>query len=214
MTRTAVLALALAVSAGPVLAQAPAGREARLDAALPPADASAIRARAAEARSLGLPGEALVLRALELAAKGAQPGEIVRRVEEFSERLLLADIALRLGGRTRPGGDDVVAGADALASGLATGQLRALAQSTAPAEAITPRIIAVMGLIDRGIAPGAAVSASVRAAHLVRPPEVRPVGNAEAPAPLVPTAGGRARPSRRRPPVREVPPPQMPPATT
>ena len=211
MTRSAVLSLMFAVvPATLAVAQVgPADRDARLDAVLPAAEAAGVRARAAQARLQGLPADALVLRALELAAKGAAPRDIVRRIGDLSERLVLADLALRLGGRAAPGHDAVVAGADALASGLATGQLRDLAASGAPGEDLTPRIVAVMGLLDRGIAPDAALVAEVsHAGFPTRPPHApASIGGTDGPSPVVPTAIGRERRPRPRPPARELPSP-------
>lgn len=196
MTRPAVLVLACAALLGaPAAAQhVEGGRDARLAVALPPAEAALVRVRAAELRSLGLPGDAVVLRALELAAKGAAPRDVVGRVQDLAGRLLLADLALRLGGRLAPDAEEIVAGADAIASGLAPGQLRALAGESGPGVALTPRLIAIMGLLDRGVP--AADALAVVAAHLPipgRPPHAAPMSGAEPRSPLVPAATGRGR---------------------
>ena len=218
MTRSVGLAVVLAAfSPLPLLAQGAQGdREGRLDAVLPGPHASAIKARAAEARALGLPGDAIVLRALELAAKGARPDEVTRRVALLADRLVLADLALRLGGGGAPGPDAVVAGADALASGLATAQLRSLAQSGTPTEALAGRIIAVMALLDRGLAPDAAITAvAIRPGAAPRPvPASASVGGTEVTPPLVPTATGRDRPSEHRPRPPQIPPPGRPPTVS
>ena len=199
MNRPVVLvALAATLLVPPMSAQSPmAERDARLSLLLPPAAAAAVRARASEARAQGLPAEALVLRALELSAKGAGPAEVVRRIESLARRLSLSDMALRLGGRSQPRPDEILAGADAIASGLAPGQLRILATEGLPAEPLTARLIAVANLLDRGLPSddALAIVAARLGPPVSRPPHAPAVVDAAGPGspPTVPTATGRGR---------------------
>jgi hypothetical protein len=207
--RLAFVALAGILSAVPAAAQTvDADRDARLASVLPASAAAAVRARAAEAHRLGLPGEAIVLRALELAAKGAEARDIVRRVEALGRRLALAQLALRQVGHPAPTDEDLVAGADAIASGLTPAQLRALAGAGATAEPLTHRLIVITGLLDRGV-PADAALATV-AARLAAPGGPRhavpaAIGS-DAPPPLVPTVTGRSRRDRPHPPQTRRPP--------
>ena len=209
--RLALVALASILSVAPASAQvADADRDARLAAVLPPSAAAAVRARAAEAHRLGLPGDAIVLRALELAAKGAGAGDVVRRVEALGRRLALAQLALSQSGRPAPTAEELVAGADAIASGLTPAQLRAL--GGADGEPLTRRLIAVTGLLDRGIPADAALaSVAARLAAPGGPPHAVPAAvGSDAPPPLVPTVTGRSRRDRNPPQQpRRSPPPRI-----
>jgi hypothetical protein len=201
--RLAFFALAGLLSAVPAAAQTvDADRGARLAAVLPASAAAAVRARAAEAHRLGLPGDAIVLRALELAAKGAEAGDVVRRVEALGRRLALAQLALRQAGHPPPTDEELVAGADAIASGLTPAQLRALVGPGVTAEPLARRLIVITGLLDRGVPADAAI-ANV-AARLAAPGVPRHAAPAaigtDAPPPLVPTVTGRSRRDRTHPP--------------
>lgn len=213
-----VLSLLLpGLAVGAARAQAGAeARQARLDA-LGPSVAEAVRARAAEMRRLGLPADAVVLRALELAAKGAEPAALLRRIDDFTVRLAVADHMLRLGGRPAPSPGEIVAGADALGSGLEPGQLRILAYDAPPAEPLTAALIVVTALLDRGVTGGDAVG--VVAARLgagAPPPHAAPMpasadGVGSAAPPLVPTGATKERGRGRNRPTPNLPvPPNSP----
>lgn len=213
MTRALLLvALGAAVTVAPLTAQT--DREERLSEALPPHALAAVLDDMAEARLLGLPADAIALRALELTAKGATPDEVVERVAMFADRLAAAAAALREDGGFGVPAADIVAGADALGSGLTPRQLRSVAAGDATSEPLLTRLIVVTGLVDRGVPPTDAVATIVaRGTMPARPPHpaTAAAANPESP-PLVPAAAG----SRRRVPITRpgFPPlPQIPPVS-
>lgn len=198
MTRVSVVLALLAVvpGAGRLPAQeAAVPRAARLDAALPPAAADAVRGRVAEAQALGLPADALALRALELAAKGAEPADVVRRVNALAAGLADAARALRAGGRSVPAHSEIVWAADALASGLTPGDLTELARQT-PAP-LTIRLIVLTALLDRGLTSSEAIAAAVvRTPGSAQPPRPATAAGAGVETPPVVPAGATSRRNR------------------
>src|SRR6478609_9253914 len=90
---------------------------ARLREVLPADVAQRVLARIADARAHQLPAEALENRALKFAAKGVDPKSIERSVNEQADRMENARAALESGRRTRPAGDEIEAGAEAMRKG-------------------------------------------------------------------------------------------------
>jgi hypothetical protein len=94
----AVLVLAIALSAQGSIAQTPArDPSARLREVLPADVAQRVLARIADARARQLPAEALENRALKFAAKGVDPTNIERSVNEQAVRMETARAALASG---------------------------------------------------------------------------------------------------------------------
>src|SRR6266853_812358 len=115
----ATLILAIALSAQNSNAQTPArDPSARLREVLPADVAQRVLARIADARARQLPAEALENRALKFAAKGVDPKNIERSINEQADRMDVARAALAKGRASRPAGDEIEAGAEAMRKGV------------------------------------------------------------------------------------------------
>src|SRR6476661_4072621 len=101
---------------------------ARLREVLPPDVAQHVLARIADARARQLPAEALENRALKFAAKGVPAKDIERSVNEQAERMDQARVALAVGRKSRPAGDEIDAGAEAMRKGVDGPSIALLAQ--------------------------------------------------------------------------------------
>ena len=147
---TALAALALgATLAG---AQTPASDpSARLKAVLPPDVAARVLATIADARARDLPADALEQRALKFAAKGVAPTAIEKSVAEQAERMSRARDALTRGRRTKPAGDEVEAGAEAMRKGVDGAKVSALAQSAPSGRSLAVPLYVIGSLVDRGL---------------------------------------------------------------
>src|SRR2546427_4925036 len=100
-------------------AQVPAkDPSARLREVLPADVAQRVLARIAAARARQLPAEALENRALKFAAKGVDPSNIERSVNEQAARMEVARAALANGRALAPAGDEIEAGAEAIRKGV------------------------------------------------------------------------------------------------
>src|SRR6266496_2868824 len=102
----AVVLLAIVLTAHGSIAQVPAkDPSARLREVLPADVAQRVLARIAAARARQLPAEALENRALKFAAKGVDPSNIERSVNEQAARMEIARAALVNGRPSDPAGD-------------------------------------------------------------------------------------------------------------
>lgn len=147
-------ALTLAVSLTPGLspAQVPAGDpSARLKAVLPAAVAQRVLARIAEARARQLPAEALENRALKFAAKGVDPTNIERSVNEQASRMEVAKAALTSGRASTPAGDEIDAGAEAIRKGVDGSSISFLAKSAPSGRSLAVPLFVIGSLTDRGL---------------------------------------------------------------
>lgn len=216
MTRASLLFAVTVLAAGTPLGAQDLprdARESRLAGMLPPPAADNVRLHVTAARALGLPADAITLRALELSAKGATADEVVAVVESLAARLAVADRELRAARAAAPTSGEIVAAADALGRGLRPAELRALAGAAGGAEPLTTQLIILTGLMDRGLPAGDALDAALaRRGRGVRPPhaaEVVGAAAADAPPPLVPAAMRGRRDHVPQPPGSPGPMPQV-----
>jgi len=150
--RFALLALGIALSAQGSLAQTPArDPSARLKQVLPADVAQRVLARIAEARARQLPAEALENRALKFAAKGVDPKDIERSVNEQASRMETARAALGSGRTTNPAGDEIEAGAEAIRKGVDELSVSLLARSAPAGRSLAVPLFVIGSLTDRGL---------------------------------------------------------------
>jgi hypothetical protein len=133
-------------------AQAPAkDPSARLREVLPADVAQRVLARIADARARQLPAEALENRALKFAAKGVPAKDIERSVNEQAQRMDQARVALASGRKSRPAGDEIDAGADAMRKGVDGGSVSLLAQKAPSGRSLAVPLFVIGSLTDRGL---------------------------------------------------------------
>ena len=134
----------LLVTAPPVRAQT-AGR---LGTQLDPATRVTVQAIADSARKAGLPSDALLNKALEAAGRGADDERIVASVRGLAAELGKARKALGTSSRSA----EIAAGADALHSGVAAGDLTRLRQAAGRRPLATPLMV-LTDFVERGVPP-------------------------------------------------------------
>jgi hypothetical protein len=152
-TRTlAALVAATALSAASLSAQTPAqDASTRLKEVLPADVAERVVARIAAARARELPAAALEHRALKFAAKGVAPRDIERSVSEQADRMEKAKVALESRRGTKPSGDEIDAGAEAMRKGMDGAEVSALAKSAPSGRSLAVPLFVIGSLIDRGL---------------------------------------------------------------
>ncbi|MGI8400691.1 MAG: hypothetical protein ACR2NS_03665 [Gemmatimonadaceae bacterium] len=134
------------------VAQSPAkDPSARLREVLPTDVAQRVLARIADARARQLPAEALENRALKFAAKGVDPTNIERSVNEQADRMENARAALASGRRARPAGDEIEAGAEAIRKGVDGASVSLLAKSAPSGRSLAVPLFVVGSLTDQGL---------------------------------------------------------------
>jgi hypothetical protein len=147
-----VLVLAVAFSAQNSIAQTPAkDPSARLREVLPADVAQRVLARIADARARQLPAEALENRALKFAAKGVDPKNIERSVNEQAARMDTARAALVRGRKSSPAGDEIEAGAEAIRKGVDGASVSLLAKSAPSGRSLAVPLFVIGSLTDRGL---------------------------------------------------------------
>ena len=142
--------MALPAAAGIVQSQTTSDAS-RLEEVLPAPVASRIRALIAKARAHDLPSEALENRALKFAAKGVRPDAIEKSVAEQEARMEQVQDALSKARGTRPSGDEIEAGAEAVRKGLDAGKVAALAKSAPSGRSLAVPLYVIGSLVDRGL---------------------------------------------------------------
>ena len=152
-TRTlAALAAATALSASALAAQTPAkDPSARLKEVLPADVADRVHAPIAKARARELPAAALEHRALKFAAKGVAPKDIERSVADQADRMEKAKVALDSRRGTKPSGDEIDAGAEAMRKGVDGADISAMAKSAPSGRSLVVPLDVIGSLIDRGL---------------------------------------------------------------
>jgi hypothetical protein len=130
---------------------------ARLREVLPADVAQRVLARIAEARAHQLPAEALENRALKFAAKGVPPKDIERSVNEQSQRMDQAKVALASGRKSKPGGDEIEAGAEAMRKGVDGASVALLAQKAPSGRSLAVPLFVIGSLTDHGLSSKEAV---------------------------------------------------------
>lgn len=149
--RLTVFVLATLFAAG-ASAQTPAkDPSARLREVLPADVAARVLARIADARARQLPAEALENRALKFAAKGVDPKNIERSINEQAARMDVARAALASGRASRPAGDEIEAGAEAIRKGVDGGAVSLLAKSAPSGRSLAVPLFVIGSLTDRGL---------------------------------------------------------------
>lgn len=129
----------------------------RLRELLPADVASRVLAVTSEARSRGLPGDALEQRALKFAARGVPAAEIVRAITEQAERQVRVK-ALIEAARGATSADEVDAGAEAIREGLDGHEVSALAKLAPSGRSITIPLYVLGSLTSRGLASAQALA--------------------------------------------------------
>jgi hypothetical protein len=148
----ATLILAIALSAQNSIAQTPArDPSARLREVLPADVAQRVLARIADARARQLPAEALENRALKFAAKGVDPKNIERSVNEQAARMDTARSALASGRKSAPAGDEIEAGAEAIRKGVDGASVSLLAKSAPSGRSLAVPLFVIGSLTDHGL---------------------------------------------------------------
>ena len=148
----AMTVVAMLSVAGVSVAQSPAkDPSARLREVLPTDVARRILARIADARARQLPAEALENRALKFAAKGVDPTNIERSVNEQADRMENAKVALANGRGARPAGDEIEAGAEAIRKGVDGASVSLLAKSAPSGRSLAVPLFVVGSLTDQGL---------------------------------------------------------------
>lgn len=133
-------------------AQTPAkDPSARLREVLPPDVAARVLARIADARARQLPAEALENRALKFAAKGVDPRNIERSVNEQADRMDVARAALAKGRPSRPAGDEIEAGAEAMRKGVDGAAVSMLAKDAPSGRSLAVPLFVIGSLTDHGL---------------------------------------------------------------
>jgi hypothetical protein len=148
----AVLILAIALNAQSSIAQTPArDPSARLREVLPADVAQRVLARIADARARQLPAEALENRALKFAAKGVDPKNIERSVNEQAARMETARAALASGRKSTPAGDEIEAGAEAMRKGVDGASVSLLAKGAPSGRSLAVPLFVIGSLTDHGL---------------------------------------------------------------
>ena len=146
------LIAALLFSQSPALAQTSASPAAtRLREVLPADVAERILARIAAARAHDLPSQALENRALKFAARGIAPTEIERSVFEQADRMERVKPVLEQARGTKPLGDEVEAGAEAMRQGVDGKTIGALAKSAPSGRSLAVPLYVIGSLVNRGL---------------------------------------------------------------
>jgi hypothetical protein len=149
---SALLLLATALAVQSSSAQVPSrDPSTRLREVLPADVAQRVLARIADARARQLPAQALENRALKFAAKGVDPKDIERSVNEQAARMELARIALSSGRGSVPAGDEVEAGAEAMRKGVDAPSVSLLAKSAPSGRSLAVPLFVIGSLTDRGL---------------------------------------------------------------
>ncbi len=123
----------------------------RLREVLPADVAQRVLARIADARARQLPAAALENRALKFAAKGVDPKDIERSVDEQARRMESARSALSSGRGANPAGDEIEAGAEAMRKGVDGASVALLAKSAPRDRSLAVPLFVIGSLTDRGL---------------------------------------------------------------
>lgn len=129
----------------------------RLREVLPADVAQRVLARIAAARAHQLPAEALENRALKFAAKGVDPKAIERSVNEQAQRMDNARSALTRGRGSKPAGDEIEAGAEAMRKGVDGASVTLLAKKAPSGRSLAVPLFVIGSLTDHGLSSGQAL---------------------------------------------------------
>ena len=123
----------------------------RLKEVLPADVAQRVLARIADARARELPAAAPENRALKFAAKGVDPKDIERSVNEQAQRMESTRSALASGRGSKPAGDEIEAGAEAMRKGVDGASVALLAKSAPHDRSLAVPLFVIGSLTDRGL---------------------------------------------------------------
>lgn len=151
--RSSLWITALSLAGNALSPRVGAAQDPRLERRLDSATVAALVAVIDSARTVGLPVEPLVQRALEGAAKHASPVRIVAAVRSLADELSVARTALG-GASTAP---ELVAAASALRAGVRPADLTQLRQRRSTG--LTVSLAAVTDLVTSGVPPDSAAAA-------------------------------------------------------
>ena len=141
-----LLLLATALVVQPSRAQIPAkDPSTRLGEVLPADVAQRVLARIADARARQLPAQALENRALKFAAKGVDPKDIERSVNEQAQRMESARSALASGRGSTPAADEIEAGAEAMRKGVDGASVSRLAKNAPSGRSLAVPLFVIRG---------------------------------------------------------------------
>src|SRR5216110_2128514 len=124
---------------------------ARLREVLPADVAERVLARIADARAHQLPADALENRALKFAAKGVDPRNIERSINEQALRMESAKSALEKGRGAGAAGDEIEAGAEAMRKGVDGEEVSLLARNAPHNSSLAVPLFVIGSLADRGL---------------------------------------------------------------
>jgi hypothetical protein len=159
MRKPALLIAVGLLIAGVASAQTPSNDpSARLKEVLPPDVAQRVLDRIADARAHQLPAAALENRALKFAARGVDPRDIERSVNEQADRMEIARDAIAKGRGSRPAGDEIEAGAEAIRKGVDGSAVSSLAKSAPHDRSLAVPLFVVGSLRDHGLSSADALN--------------------------------------------------------
>jgi hypothetical protein len=140
-------------------AQTPANDpSARLKQVLPADVAQRVLDRIAAARAHQLPAAALENRALKFAARGVDPRNIERSVNEQADRMEIARDAIAAGRGSKPAGDEIEAGAEAIRKGVDGAAVSSLARSAPHDRSLAVPLFVIGSLRDHGLSSAEALN--------------------------------------------------------
>ena len=143
---------ALMVSAGLASAQLPAKDPSdRLREVLPADVAAHVLATIADARAHNLPAQALQQRALKFAAKGVNPADIQRSIDDQAARMKVSKAAIERGRRRSADSTEIEAGAEAMRQGVDGSKVSELAKSAPSGRSLAVPLYVIGSLTDRGL---------------------------------------------------------------
>ena len=147
-----LLLLATALVVQPAGSQVPSrDPSTRLREVLPADVAQRVLSRIADARARQLPAQALENRALKFAAKGVDPKDIERSVNEQAQRMEGARFFLATGRGSTPAADEIEAGAEAMRKGVEGASVSLLAKSAPSGRSLAVPLFVIGSLTDRGL---------------------------------------------------------------
>jgi hypothetical protein len=152
MRKSPLLIAVVLLIAGVASAQAPSNDpSARLKEVLPPDVAQRVLDRIAAARAQQLPAAALENRALKFAARGVDARDIERSVNEQAGRMEIARDAIAKGRGSKPAGDEIEAGAEAIRKGVDGSAVSSLAKSAPHDRSLAVPLFVIGSLRDHGL---------------------------------------------------------------
>lgn len=159
MRKSSLVIAAALLIARVAAAQTPANDpSARLKQVLPADVAQRVLDRIAAARAHQLPAAALENRALKFAARGVDPRNIERSVNEQADRMEIARDAIAAGRGSKPAGDEIEAGAEAIRKGVDGAAVSSLARSAPHDRSLAVPLFVIGSLRDHGLSSAEALN--------------------------------------------------------